>query len=90
MGTKRKHFDDASPTAVFSSGFISTPDAQSPMRFPQGLDGTVDTEMDAEPTPRISGWDFSRAQRTKSSDWGLRTRKRVRDNRPDERAIHGT
>jgi hypothetical protein len=90
MGIKRKHFDDASPTSLSSSGFVSTPDAQSPTRFPQGLDGTVDMEMDADPTVRSNGWDFSRAQRTKSSDWGLRTRKRVRDNRPDERVIQGT
>lgn len=90
MGIKRKHLDDASPTSISSSGFVSTPDAQSPTRFPQGLDGTADMDMDAEPTPRTGGWDFSRAQRTKSSDWGLRTRKRVRDNRPDERVIQGT
>ena len=90
MGIKRKHFDDASPTSVSSSGFVSTPDAQSPTRFPQGLDGSMDMEMDAEATPKTNSWDFSRAQRTKSSDWGLRTRKRVRDNRPDERVIQGT
>ncbi|KAF3034098.1 hypothetical protein E8E11_002778 [Didymella keratinophila] len=87
MGIKRKHFDDASPTSISSSGFVSTPDAQSPTRFPHGLDGSMDMEMDTEVTPKNNGWDFSRAQRTKSSDWGLRTRKRVRDNRPDERAI---
>jgi hypothetical protein len=89
MGIKRKHFDDASPTSMSSFGAVSTPDAQSPTRFPQGLDGTADMDMDIEPTHRTNIWDFSRAQRTKSSDWGLRTRKRVRDNRPDERAIHG-
>lgn len=90
MGIKRKHFDEASPTSVCSPGFVSSPDAQWPAHFPQGLDGTADTDMDLEPTPRSGGWDFSRAHRTKSSDWGLRTRKRVRDNRPDERAIQGT
>ncbi|KAF3045685.1 hypothetical protein E8E12_011215 [Didymella heteroderae] len=88
MGIKRKHFDDASPTSISSFGAVSTPEAQSPTRLPHGLDGSMDMEMDTEGTPKNNGWDFSRAQRTKSSDWGLRTRKRVRDNRPDERAIH--
>ncbi|KAJ4406265.1 hypothetical protein N0V91_004719 [Didymella pomorum] len=87
MGVKRKHFDDASPTSISSSGFVSTPDTQSPTRFPQGLDGSMDMELDTETTSKTNGWDFSRAQRTKNSDWGLRTRKRVRDNRPDERVI---
>lgn len=89
MGVKRKHFDDASPTSISSSGFVSTPDTQSPTRFPQGLDGSMDMELDTETTSKTNGWDFSRAQRTKNSDWGLRTRKRVRDNRPDERVIQG-
>lgn len=88
MAIKRKHFDDASPASISNFGAGSTPNAQSPTCFPHGLDGTMDTEMDTESTPRIHGWDFTRAQRVKSSDWGLRTRKRVRDNRPDERAIH--
>ncbi|UPX13543.1 uncharacterized protein EKO05_0004049 [Ascochyta rabiei] len=85
MGIKRKHTDDASPTSISSAGFVSTPDAQSPTPYPQ-FDGTM--EMDTEILPRIHGWDFSRAHRVKSSDWGNRTRKRVRDNRPDERAVH--
>jgi hypothetical protein len=46
-------------------------------------------DMDAHTTSRSNGWDFASASRVKSSDWGNRTRKRVRDNRPDERAIHG-
>ncbi|KAF2632815.1 hypothetical protein BU25DRAFT_330395 [Macroventuria anomochaeta] len=89
MGVKRKHIDDASPTSISSFGAVSTPNAQSPIRFPQGLNGTMDMEMDTESTPRSNGWNFMRAHRVKSSDWGNRTRKRVRDNRPDERAIHG-
>ncbi|KAF1365953.1 hypothetical protein EJ07DRAFT_92683 [Lizonia empirigonia] len=87
MGVKRKHFDDASPTSTSSAGFVSTPDAQSPLPYIQ-YDSAMD--MDNEASPRTNSWDFSRAQRVKSSDWGNRTRKRVRDNRPDERAIHGT
>lgn len=90
MGIKRKHFDDASPTSISSFGAVSTPEAQSPPRFPHGPDGSMDMEMDTDGPSKPAGWDFSRAQRTKSSDWGLRTHKRVRDNRPDERAIHGT
>lgn len=87
MGMKRKHIDEESPVSISSFGAVSTPDAQSPITYPQ-VDGAMD--MDIETAPRSSGWDFTRAHRVKSSDWGNRTRKRVRDNRPDERAIHGT
>ncbi|KAF1933896.1 uncharacterized protein M421DRAFT_107430 [Didymella exigua CBS 183.55] len=86
MGIKRKHFDDASPTSISSFGAVSTPDAQSPTRSPHGPNVAMDIEV--ESALRSNGWDFTCAQRTKSSDWGNRTRKRVRDNRPDERAIH--
>lgn len=92
MGMKRKHFDldDASPTSISSSCAVSTPDAQSPIRLPRGTGGSMDMDMDAEPALKANGWDFASAHRVKPSDWGNRTRKRVRDNRPDERAIHGT
>jgi hypothetical protein len=85
MGFKRKRNVDDSPLSISSFGAVSTPDAQSPTPFPKSLDGVMDIDM----TPRHSGWDFASASRVKSSDWGNRTRKRVRDNRPDERAIHG-
>jgi len=45
---------------------------------------------DASATSRSNPWSFANASRIKSSDWGYRTRKRFRDNRPDEHAIHGT
>ncbi|KAH6620238.1 hypothetical protein C7974DRAFT_228734 [Boeremia exigua] len=90
MGIKRKHLDDASHTSVSSFGAISTPDAQSPTHSPYGMDGTMDMEMDTEVAPKMNGWDFTRAHRVKPSDWGNRTRKRVRDNRPDNHTIHET
>ncbi|KAF1914079.1 hypothetical protein BDU57DRAFT_456407 [Ampelomyces quisqualis] len=37
---------------------------------------------------RHTAWDFASASRVKCSDWGNRTRKRFRDNRPDEHAVH--
>ncbi len=86
MGSKRKRADDASPISISSFGAVSTPDAQSPTPYLQ-FDGAMD--MDTDAAPRSNGWDFTSASRVKCSDWGLRTRKRVRDNRPDERAIHG-
>ncbi|KAJ4990430.1 hypothetical protein SVAN01_04092 [Stagonosporopsis vannaccii] len=88
MGIKRKHYGDASPTSISSFGALSTPDAQSPTHFPQGTDTTMDMDMDTELTSKSNGWDFTSAHRVKVSEWGNRTRKRVRDNRPDERAIH--
>ncbi|KAL5114965.1 hypothetical protein ACEQ8H_007138 [Pleosporales sp. CAS-2024a] len=85
MSCKRKRSVDDSPLSVSSYAW-STPEAQSPAPFPQSLDGSVQMELDA--SSRHNAWDFSNASRVKSSDWGNRTRKRVRDNRPDERAIH--
>jgi hypothetical protein len=84
---KRKHSADVAPLPISSFGAVSTPDSQSPMYFSKGYDGIM--EMDAQTNTRPNGWDFTSASRVKSSDWGNRTRKRVRDNRPDERAIHG-
>lgn len=86
MCSKRKRSDDASPMSISSFGTVSTPDAQSPTIYPQ-FDGAMD--MDGTSTPRSNAWDFASAHRVKNHDWGLRTRKRVRDNRPNERAIHG-
>lgn len=87
MAFKRKRSDDDSPLSVSSySGAVSTPEAQSPTPFPQSFYGSMDVDVD---TTRSNGWDFASASRVKSSDWGNRTRKRFRDNRPDERSIHG-
>ncbi|PSN69907.1 hypothetical protein BS50DRAFT_571237 [Corynespora cassiicola Philippines] len=86
MVLKRKRSVDESPLSLSSfGGFASTPEAQSPAH---GFDNPMD--VDAPPTLHSSRftWDFANATRTKGSDWGLRTRKRFRDNRPDERAIH--
>ncbi|KAF1951662.1 hypothetical protein CC80DRAFT_597131 [Byssothecium circinans] len=82
MGLKRKRSIDLSPVSI-SSISTHTPEAQSPTPFPH------DTAMEIEtPFQRVTGWDFSSVGRVKSGDWGVRTRKRARDNRPDERAIH--
>ncbi|CAI9626296.1 unnamed protein product [Alternaria burnsii] len=86
MGLKRKHSSDDSPLSMSSFGSVSTPDTQLPMSFSKGYDKVMET--DAPATMRTNAWDFMSASRVKSSDWGNRTRKRVRDNRPDERAIH--
>jgi hypothetical protein len=86
MGLKRKHSSDDSPLSISSFGAVSTPDAQSPMSFFKGHDKMMET--DTYSNSRSNGWDFMSASRVKSSDWGNRTHKRVRDNRPDEQAIH--
>ncbi|EMD89619.1 hypothetical protein COCC4DRAFT_186031 [Bipolaris maydis ATCC 48331] len=74
MGCKRKHSSDDSSLSISSFGAVS----------PNNLDAS----MDLDACLRSNGWDFMSAGRVKSSDWGNRTCKRVRDNRPDERAIH--
>jgi len=87
MAFKRKRSDDDSPLSVSSyGGAVSTPEAQSPTPFVQSFDGSMDLDVD---TSRHNGWDFASASRVKSGDWGNRTRKRFRDNRPDVRSIHG-
>ncbi|OAG10708.1 uncharacterized protein CC84DRAFT_1139438 [Paraphaeosphaeria sporulosa] len=85
MGFKRKRSVDESPMSVSSFAGFATPDAQSPTPIPNGSSGMMDVDA---PASRGTGWDFSNLGRIKSSDWGLRTRKRVRDNRPDEHIIH--
>lgn len=86
MGFKRKQSFDDSSFSVLSSGANSTPDAQSPICFSKAQDGMMDLDTNS----RSNAWDFASASRVKSSDWGNRTRKRMRDDRPDEHAIHGT
>jgi hypothetical protein len=87
MSCKRKRSADDSPLSVSSFGAVSTPGTQSPIPFPQSFHGCM--QMDVDPSARQNGWDFASASRVKSGDWGNRTRKRFRDNRADERAIHG-
>jgi hypothetical protein len=87
MSCKRKRSADDSPLSVSSFGAVSTPGTQSPTPFPHSFHGSM--QMDVDSSARHSGWDFASASRVKSGDWGNRTRKRFRDNRADERAIHG-
>lgn len=88
MALKRKRSVDDSPLSVSSFGAVSTPEAQSPTPIPHSYNGSMDMEIDT--ASRLSGWDFISASRVKNGDWGNRTRKRFRDNRPDERIIHGS
>ncbi|KAH9863086.1 hypothetical protein IAQ61_009361 [Plenodomus lingam] len=86
MTIKRKRSeDDASPLSISSFGTLCTPDTQSPT-FSSRCDGAMD--LDTDSASRANAWNFASASRVKSSDWGFRTRKRFRDNRPDERSIH--
>jgi hypothetical protein len=87
MCSKRKRSVDDSPLSISSYGAVCTPEAQSPVPSPFTFQSSMGMDIDA--APRQHGWDFASASRVKSSDWGNRTRKRFRDNRPDERAIHG-
>jgi hypothetical protein len=87
MSCKRKRSADDSPLSVSSFGAVSTPGTQSPTPFPHSFHGAM--QMDVDSSARQNSWDFASASRVKSGDWGNRTRKRFRDNRADERAIHG-
>lgn len=90
MTIKRKRAGDDSPF---------TPDTQSPSHYARGYDGAMDMETDmvmdmdmhtnTDTSSRSTTWTFATASRVKGSDWGHRTRKRFRDNRPDEDSIHG-
>ena len=91
MAHKRKRSADISPISLSSFGTMATPEAQSPASFPHSYADSM--ELDSAAQRSNSGWDFSSVGRVKTSggsgDWSVRTRKRVRDNRPDERVIHG-
>jgi hypothetical protein len=86
MGLKRKHSSNDSTLSISSFGAVTTMDAQSPMSFSKGYEKMMDADVHA--SSRSNAWDFMSVSRVKSNDWGNRTRKRVRDNRPDEQAIH--
>ncbi|KAF2845323.1 hypothetical protein T440DRAFT_278439 [Plenodomus tracheiphilus IPT5] len=85
MTIKRKRSEDDSPLSISSFGGLSTPETQSPSFFSR-YEGAM--EMDTDSASRSNPWNFANASRVKSSDWGYRTRKRFRDNRPDEQSIH--
>jgi hypothetical protein len=83
MALKRKRSPDESPLSI-SSYTGSTPDAQSPTPLPDQYDGAMELDM-----PRSFDLWARRKGGVEGSSLGCRTRKRVRDNRPDERVIHG-
>ena len=88
MGFKRKHSTEDSSLSIASFRAFSISDTEPPTLFSKGsYDGG--RNVDFQTNPRSTAWDFASASRVKSGDWGNRTRKRVRDNKPDERAIHG-
>ncbi|KAF2192099.1 hypothetical protein K469DRAFT_716587 [Zopfia rhizophila CBS 207.26] len=85
MGLKRKRSIDESPLST-SSFTASTPEAQSPTPMPHQFDGAMDIDIESRFNANPS-WNFH-SGRLSSSDLNTRTRKRFRDNRPDERVIH--
>ncbi|KAF2000261.1 hypothetical protein P154DRAFT_522734 [Amniculicola lignicola CBS 123094] len=88
MGFKRKRAADDSPASV-SSFSPSTPEAQSPTPLPHDHDSAMDLTISSRFSFSPSRWGFP-SSRLGSSDLGSRTRKRFRDNRPEERVIHET
>lgn len=81
MGFKRKHSTEDSSLSIASFRAFSISDTQPIPALAENVEFQTNT--------RSNAWDFTSASRVKSSEWGNRTRKRVRDSRPDERAIHG-
>lgn len=86
MGLKRKRSVDSSPLSISSFGTAPTPEAQSPCPIPDNYDFTMDLDTSPHSILFSRSWDA----RLSGSEMGSRTRKRFRDNRPDERVIHGT
>jgi hypothetical protein len=82
MALKRKRSVDSSLSSSTSSLAASTPEAQSPPLFPATeTDNTSSFNFNTSWPVRKSGWESS-------AELGCRTRKRYRDNRPDERLVH--
>ncbi|KAH7120004.1 hypothetical protein B0J11DRAFT_73417 [Dendryphion nanum] len=97
MGFKRKRSVSTSPMSISSFGSAPTPEAQSPTPMPDNYANRMDMDMDIDLAP-VSRFQFGSSNslnsrwshRLDSSDMGSRTRKRFRDNRPDERVVHET
>ncbi|KAF2794781.1 hypothetical protein K505DRAFT_274559 [Melanomma pulvis-pyrius CBS 109.77] len=94
MGFKRKRSSDDSPLSISSfGGFSSTPEALSPTPLPDH-GGAMDLDTISSSSTSRFNYDFGKRSwglpvtRVEASDLGSRTRKRFRDNRPDERVIH--
>lgn len=85
MSLKRKRSSDLSPLST-TSLLSRASQSPTPLLYPS-LNGAMDVEA---PAPNTQLWAWNRRKPFASSDLASRTRKRFRDNRPDERAIHGT
>jgi hypothetical protein len=87
MGLKRKRSSfDVSPSSTSSSlspSFSCDPSSPSPKYREFAM------EVDPVPSDSISAWIYGGRDDSTSSILNSRTRKRFRDNRPDEQTIYG-
>ncbi|EFQ92776.1 hypothetical protein CFE70_009122 [Pyrenophora teres f. teres 0-1] len=86
MGFKRKHSTEDSSLSIASFRAFSISDTPCIPTYDAHCGRGIDPFSEAN--SRSNAWDFGSASRVKSGDWGNRTRKRLRDSRPDEREIH--
>ncbi|KAB2572275.1 hypothetical protein DBV05_g9044 [Lasiodiplodia theobromae] len=87
MSPKRKRSDSTSSPASTSSLFSRSSVSPSPPSHLPSNTMQLDLPTQAYPTPAHS-WVWQ--PRSEASNDSGRTMKRFRDNRPDERLIHGT
>lgn len=92
MVLKRKRSSDFSPASSTSSwSSSSTRASQSPTPHSRSYFQDAHSSMDVDrpiPSIPIAAWNLG-VGRVSSTDMNSRTRKRFRDNRPDEEIIHG-
>ncbi|KAF2704896.1 hypothetical protein K504DRAFT_471862 [Pleomassaria siparia CBS 279.74] len=101
---RKRSSDDSPLSASSSSFFARTPDSLSPAPFPYSNAMDIDASSSSSsssssstctggiPSNKTAGFDFGKRswglQVTRVDDVGGRTRKRFRDNRPDESVVH--
>lgn len=90
MAMKRKRSSDFSPASSTAS-WSSSRASQSPTPLSRTFHDAHSSSMDIDrpiPSMPIASWNLG-VCRLSSTDVNSRTRKRFRDNRPDEEIIHG-
>ena len=87
MGVKRKRSFDSSPASIASIAPSSCRESTSPTPLPRQLPESAMEMDDPRNTSSLPAWCHSRTDHL-AAKLNCRTRKRWRDNRPDDTVIH--
>ncbi|KAF2279367.1 uncharacterized protein EI97DRAFT_430447 [Westerdykella ornata] len=90
MGLKRKRSTDSSPISTSSSLASLSSDSHPQTPFPSAYPSAMDADSCSKTPFNFNVEWGARKSAWEAADLGCRTRKRWRDNRPDERVVHET